>query len=173
MWFFNLFWNINCIWDNNFCIPFPSIIRSMYTVLQLQLLCSGVALGYWVFSKIKCCVFSQWKSPWLSYIRNYSFLHYLWFLQNFERVFLRTNLHTTVRWSSGKHHGSHQAVFMKMSSRSCQEVIRQIRGHSMATYVDTILPFFDHHLPPSGHFQPWTWTKISTFLTTYHLFLST
>jgi hypothetical protein len=27
-------------------------------------------------------------------------------------------------------------------------------------YADTILPFFDHHLTPSGHFKPWMllWT---------------
>ena len=37
-------------------------------------------------------------------------------------------------------------------------------------YVDTILPFFDYHLPLREYFQPLTWTKIEIFLTTYHLF---
>ena len=52
-----------------------------------------LVLGFWLlrFSKKKF-VFSQWKSAWLSY----EVLHYGWCLQNLEKDFIRTIMHTTV-----------------------------------------------------------------------------
>ena len=49
--------------------------------------------GFWLLSFLKknCFVFSLWKSAWY-----HLFLHYEWFLQNLEKDFIQTNMHTTV-----------------------------------------------------------------------------
>ena len=51
---------------------------------------------FWFFfqKKFLFCFFLM-KQPWLSYEVSF-FLHYVWFLQNLGKDFIRTNMHTTV-----------------------------------------------------------------------------
>ena len=53
---------------------------------------------FWIFFFKKKNVFGFFQWKWLSYEVSF-FLHFLWFLHNLGKDFIRTNIHTTTNWN--------------------------------------------------------------------------
>ena len=56
-----------------------------------------LVFGYWVVQKKFFLFFLNEKTKGF-HMRQHLFLHYGWFLQNLEKGFIRTNMHTTVHY---------------------------------------------------------------------------
>ena len=60
-----------------------------------------LVFGYWVFQKKYFFLFPN-ENYIGFHMRYHLFLHYGWFLQNIEKDFIRTNMHTTVKSASNQ-----------------------------------------------------------------------